>query len=99
MREFTREEIYEKLKNGVVDIYFKKKDGTSRMMTATWNEAFIPDHNENKKAKDESEKVAQENAKPKDYCAVWDITVKDWRSFRFESIYRIDGDQVVYGNK
>lgn len=94
-REFTREEIYAKLKEGIVNIHFTKKDGTPRMLQATWNETYLPDLSTAKKALDESKK----EDKPKDYCAVWDMSVKDWRSFRFDSVYRIGDEQVTYGKE
>lgn len=93
MRTFTREEIYTKLKDGIVDIYFIKKDGSTRLMNATWNEAYLP-------SRDMKDKVEKEQtAEPKEYVAVWDISVRDWRSFRFDSVYRIDSEQVTYGKE
>lgn len=93
MRTFTREEIYKRLKEGLVDVYFTKKDGSTRRMTATWNEAFLPSRDVKDKVESEEKKEA------KDYVAVWDMTVRDWRSFRFDSVYRIDSEQVTYGKE
>ena len=97
MREFTRQEIYNKLATGFVDIYFKKKDGTPRQIIATWQEQYLPTKEDSDKAIKQSETT--EDQKPKEHVAVWDMTIKDWRSFRFDSVYRIGSEQVTYANK
>jgi len=62
-------------------ITFTKKDGTERKMRCTLNEDAIPSEKAPKKAgKSQSE----------DAIAVFDVEKSDWRSFRFDSVKKIE---------
>ena len=62
-------------------ITFTKKDGSERKMRCTLNEDAIPSEKAPKKAgKSQSE----------DAIAVFDVEKSDWRSFRFDSVKKIE---------
>ena len=69
------------LKSQEVTISFTKKDGTERKMICTLAENKIP-----------SEKMPKNSEKSKsdDALAVFDIEKNDWRSFRWDSVTKID---------
>ena len=62
-------------------VTFTKKDGTERKMRCTLNENAIP-----------SEKVPKnsEKTKSEQSIAVFDVEKSDWRSFRFDSVKKIE---------
>lgn len=64
-----------------VSVSFTKKDGTERKMLCTLAENKIP-----------SEKMPKNSGKSKsdDALAVFDIEKNDWRSFRWDSVTKID---------
>jgi hypothetical protein len=57
-----------------VEIVFTKKDGSERLMNCTLKEGVIP-------AVTKSERKYSEEALP-----VFDVDVKEWRSFRWDAI-------------
>ena len=75
--EVFRTSVRELLHEGVVDVLFTKKDGTDRFMKCTLSQDKIPAEfapkGSNQKVNDES-------------IAVFDVEVKGWRSFRWESL-------------
>ena len=68
------------LKTTDVQVEFVKKDGTTRKMTCTLSEDKIP-----------TEKLPKNSGKSKsdDALAVFDLEKQEWRSFRFDSIKKI----------
>jgi hypothetical protein len=69
------------LREGDVKVTFIKKDGTERVMECTLKEKSIP---EDKQPKGEGPE------KTKDVVAVFDIEKQEWRSFRWDSIRRVE---------
>lgn len=71
------------LKSQEVTIFFKKVDGTEREMLCTLSESQIP-----------AEKLPKNSGKAKseDALAVFDVEKQDWRSFRWDSVTRIQFD-------
>ena len=69
------------LREREVSISFTKKDGTERKMICTLAENKIP-----------SEKMPKNSGKSKsdDALAVFDIEKNDWRSFRWDSVTKIE---------
>jgi hypothetical protein len=69
------------LKMHETTVTFTKKDGTERKMICTLAESKIP-----------SEKTPKNTGKAKseDAIAVFDIEKQDWRSFRWDSVTRVD---------
>ena len=78
-----REWLRELLQRNVVTISFTKKDGSARKMRCTLGESKIP-----------SEKAPKNSGKSQsaDAIAVFDIEKEDWRSFRFDSVKKIEFD-------
>lgn len=76
-----REWLRELLRSENVTITFTKKDGTERKLLCTLSESKIP-----------SEKSPKNSgkAKPADSIAVFDLENQDWRSFRFDSVKKIE---------
>ena len=62
-------------------ITFTKKDGSERKMRCTLNEESIPSEKSPKKAG---------KAQSEDAIAVFDVEKSDWRSFRFDSVKKIE---------
>ena len=69
------------LKSQEVTISFTKKDGTKRKMFCTLAESKIP---EEKMPKNSGKSVSD------DALAVFDIEKNDWRSFRWDSVTKIE---------
>jgi hypothetical protein len=81
--ENGREWLRELLRERVVGVTFIKKDGTERVMQATLSENFIPEVQN-------SENSATTRKKSDEALAVWDIEAQSWRSFRWDSVQKID---------
>jgi len=69
------------LREGSVMVTFQKKDGTERKMHCTLAENEIP-----------AEKMPKGTGKTKndEALAVFDVENQDWRSFRFDSILKLN---------
>ena len=69
------------LRETTVDITFTKKDGSERKMKCTLSENKIP-----------SEKVPKGESKAKndDALPVFDLEKESWRSFRWDSIKKVE---------
>jgi hypothetical protein len=69
------------LRSEKVTITFTKKDGTERKMICTLKEDKIP----GEKAPKNTRKAQSEDA-----IAVFDLEKSDWRSFRFDSVKKVE---------
>ena len=78
----TKDEIRAALKSEVLEVHFIKADDTIREMKCTLQESFLPPLTEARKLR--------ENLESEDAIAVWDIEKNAWRSFRIDSILRIE---------
>jgi hypothetical protein len=69
------------LREREVTIFFTKKDGSEREMLCTLSENKIP-----------SEKTPKNSGKSKsdDALAVFDVKKSDWRSFRWDSVKKVE---------
>jgi hypothetical protein len=69
------------LRSEKVTVLFTKKDGSERKLICTLNENKIP-----------SEKAPKNTGKAKseDSIAVFDLEKSDWRSFRFDSVKKVE---------
>ena len=76
-----REWLHGLLQSEKVTLTFTKKDGNERKMICTLAENKIP-----------SEKMPKNSGKSKsdDALAVFDIEKNDWRSFRWDSVTKIE---------
>lgn len=85
--ESKRQEILNFLKDGVVDLQFKKVNGDLRNMRGTRKLDLIP---EEKRPTTEDKRELNETI-----VVLYDLEVNDWRSFRIENLieYRCDAWQ------
>ena len=60
-------------------VKFTKKDGTEREMEFTTSPRLIPENRQPKT-------ISTISSNKKTSARVWDLNVKDWRSFRYDSI-------------
>jgi hypothetical protein len=74
---YTKEQIRETARAGVINVQFTKKDGSLRNMRCSLQEKYLP------KLMDDTEAAMKDNS---DVLAVWDIEVNGWRSFRIDSV-------------
>lgn len=83
--EFTTAEEQNQLKSllqtEIVTLTFAKKDGSERIMKCTLNESKIPAE----KAPKNSGKAVNSEILP-----VFDVEKSDWRSFRWDSIKKVE---------
>lgn len=77
--------ITEKLSIGEHNIVFTKKDGTLREMRCTQDMSMVPDEF----------KPKGNNRKTTESIPVWDIDKKAWRSFRLDSLQKVDEEDVT----
>ena len=77
----SQNEILEALKNGILNVEFTKKDGSLRKLICTLNEDRIP---ADKKPKGTG------HTKNDAVLPVFDMENNSWRSFRWDSIQKID---------
>ena len=74
----TREELVNLLKESIVTITFLKKDGTKRAMKATLQDSFIPTLK------------GSNHKRNNDVIPVIDTEINQWRSFRLDSILKVE---------
>lgn len=79
---YTYTELKTLLQNNVVSVTFEKSDGTTRVMKCTLLQEYLP-----VVSLDENKKTRQENL---DVMPVWDTENLGWRSFRYDSIKRVE---------
>ena len=87
----TRDWLKDLLKFEVVTLTFTKKDGTQREMVATLSEARIP--KTEKSSESAGTRKYSDEAQP-----VYDVEAKGWRSFRWDSLSKIEfsiGEEIV----
>ena len=80
------------LHGNIVEVKFKKTDGTDRTMICTLKSDLIPEHKRYFKEEGDNRK---ENP---DVIAVYDIEKEDWRSFKVKSVYSfltVDGEDAA----
>lgn len=83
-----RSDVLALLKSEIVDIEFVKKDGTIRLMTCTLREESLP------KQVDIEELINTRKGNP-DVLAVFDVINQGWRSFRWGSLKKVNGEEFV----
>jgi len=74
--DITKDKLKKILQTDDLTVMFTKKDGTNRIMNCTLREVHLP-------LSMQKESTRKENV---DVLSVWDLDVKDWRSFRIDSI-------------
>lgn len=76
-----REFIKGVLQNETATLTFQKKDGTMRVMKASLREEHMPVYEK------KTERVRSEND---EVLSVVDLEKKEWRSFRYDSIQKVE---------
>jgi len=87
----TRNWLKGLLKSEVVTLTFTKKDGTERKMVSTLSESRIP--KSEKSSESAGTRKYSDEAQP-----VYDVEAKGWRSFRWDSLSKLEfsiGDENV----
>jgi hypothetical protein len=80
--EYSKDEVIEMLQDGMVGLSFTKvKDGGVREMTATLDFDLIPEENVPKSGKSVDQSVGGNET-----VRVFDLVIKEWRSFRMDSL-------------
>lgn len=74
---YTKEQIRETARAGVISVRFTKKDGTLREMRCSLQEKYLPP------LMNDTEITTKDNP---EVLAVWDIESHGWRSFRIDSV-------------
>lgn len=82
-RDNYQEWVVELLKSSIMTVVFNKKDGSERTMKCTLMQEALPVI---------LDKSKSTKAKNPDVCPVFDIENNAWRSFRFDSIIRVELD-------
>ena len=83
----TRDEMKSQLHSGVYEIHFIKADGSIRVMRCTLMEEFLPAPLLLTEDGSEPQKKRLEN---EDVLPVWDLQENGWRSFRLDSVFRVE---------
>jgi hypothetical protein len=83
-----KSKVIDMLKSDTIDIEFTKKDGTTRLMTCTLKEDRLP-------AQVDIEEHAQKKTPNPDILAVFDVINQGWRSFRWDSLLKVNGEAFV----
>jgi len=76
----SKSNIERLLKDTIIEVKFKKTDGTERLMKCTLLPQYITPH-ENKTGREK--KINEE------VISVWDVEKEGWRSFRYDSVIAI----------
>jgi hypothetical protein len=78
----TKQELKEVFSKNIVNLSFKKVDGSERTMKCTLDPMFIPRQDKQTSSK---KKIENENVLP-----VWNIDEQGFRSFRVDSLISYD---------
>lgn len=81
--EKTKDTLKEQLKNNVLLVTFRKTDDTIRDMKCTLMESFLP----KVEIIETTGKTKKDNP---NIVSVWDLDKNSWRSFRLDSIIKIE---------
>ena len=78
---YTRDVLLNDLRESVIEVIFKKVDGTERTMWCTLRSDLLPATYINEQ--DQERNFHKEN---KDTIAAWDVQKGGWRSFRVDNV-------------
>jgi hypothetical protein len=76
----SKSNIKNMLTTDIVNIKFKKADGSERLMKCTLLEGWVKEY---EKKSEKTRPVSE------DTLSVWDVEKNGWRSFRYDSIIEI----------
>jgi len=80
MKFFKYDELKKKLREGIVEVTFTKKDGTQRVMKCTLKESLIP---EKHKPKGDN---PREGGNTTNVIPCYDVEKQGWRSFTIADV-------------
>lgn len=80
MKFFKYDDLKKKLRDGIVEVTFTKKDGTERIMKCTLKESLIP---EKHKPKGDN---PREGGNSINVIACYDVEKEGWRSFTVSDV-------------
>ena len=78
---WTKQNVAELARNGIIRVTFTKTDGTERVMVCSLMDQFLPVMME------DVEVVTKDNP---NVLAVIDLDARNWRSFRINSIIKLE---------
>jgi hypothetical protein len=78
---WTKQEIFEMARDGVIRVTFTKSDGTERIMVCSLMDQYLPPIME------DAEVITKDNP---NVLAVMDLQARGWRSFRINSIIKVE---------
>lgn len=81
-----KSEVIDLLKRDTIDVEFVKANGDIRVLTCTLNPVRLP-------KQIDLEEVVQKKTPNPDVCAVFDVMNQGWRSFRWDSVRKINGEE------
>ncbi len=81
----TRDELVTMLQESAVSVTFNKLSGDQRVMTCTLDSKFLPEA----KRDEPLSQTKVRNLENKN-IVVWDINAKDWRSFRYDRVTKVE---------
>jgi len=82
------------LKNETVRVIFEKVSGEKREMNCTLSESVIPPATKTDPMS--QQKVRKLN---EEVCSVWDTDNSGWRSFRWDKLISVNGEEFTNGTK
>jgi hypothetical protein len=85
----NKSDVLSKLNEGTVTIVFEKTDTSERTISATLNSDYVTYDKRPGQSGDNSQ---SNNAQP-----VWDTDARGWRSFRWNSVRSVDGQETPGG--
>lgn len=81
---FNRDVILNDLRTSVLEVSFKKADGSQRLMRCTLMPHYLPkSYNESLDEQNQEKEFHQKND---NVIAAWDVQNNGWRSFRIDSV-------------
>ena len=84
---FSKYELTAMASHGVITVSFTKVNGENRNMRCT----LMPEHiQDNRVLLQEGETPKPKRPDNPDVIAVWDVDAGGWRSFRIDSVHRVD---------
>lgn len=84
---YSRDELKENLKKGIVLVEFEKTDGTIREMYASLNSTFLP---EPEPVDTENPKPARKKSEDPNLIVAYDVKNNGWRSFKYDRLKKAD---------
>lgn len=83
---YKKSEILKSLREGICNVRFTKVDGTLRVLRCTLHPDYVPGGNE----KREDSKNTKRHYVSENVLAVWDLDELHWKSFRINSVEKVD---------